>query len=352
MLESFGSRPLMCFEVEKVIGVSSDRSYQVQWAPAWVSKFHLVGCEHLIEEFLQQQQQKHQQQQQEQQQQQQQKLLQQQQELQQKQQQNKCLQLQLEPQLQKQPLKQYHQQQKQPLKPETEIVGDNNSQQHDDDRLDPNDGYSIVEADSCPTYIDTPNTTYVSVKLEEEEDEIIEIHSTSSASHDNNSRPFTLMNNDIHLNNPEVNPTFLGNTASTHDSNRHFTPHSLEANPTHQMMNTFYSDTAELVDDRGWKQTNNYSHQTSQQNTLTTTNLTTDPAPKRGKCGGRPNCNPKNGERTFVCEYCQKEFSRRHTLTVHLRVHTGEKPYSCEVCGRSFTQKHVRDTHVKNQHVT
>ena len=46
----------LCFEVEKVIGVSSDGNYQVQWAPAWVNKFHLVGCEHLIEEYLQQQQ--------------------------------------------------------------------------------------------------------------------------------------------------------------------------------------------------------------------------------------------------------------------------------------------------------
>merc|ERR1712013_171305 len=59
MLETFCSRPLMCFEVEKVIGVSSDGSYQVQWAPAWVSKFHLVGCEHLIEEFIERRQQQH-----------------------------------------------------------------------------------------------------------------------------------------------------------------------------------------------------------------------------------------------------------------------------------------------------
>merc|ERR1712212_514834 len=49
------SRPRVCFEVEKVIGISSDGTYQVQWAPAWVSKFHLVGCEHLIQEFLQRQ---------------------------------------------------------------------------------------------------------------------------------------------------------------------------------------------------------------------------------------------------------------------------------------------------------
>merc|ERR1712013_724372 len=71
MSESLGSRPLMCFEVEKVIGVSSDGNYQVQWAPAWVSKLHLVGCEHLIQEFLQRQQQQQPQEQQQKQQQQQ-----------------------------------------------------------------------------------------------------------------------------------------------------------------------------------------------------------------------------------------------------------------------------------------
>ena len=46
----------MRFEVEKVIGVSNEGTYQIQWSPCWVSKSHLVGCEHLIKEFLQQQQ--------------------------------------------------------------------------------------------------------------------------------------------------------------------------------------------------------------------------------------------------------------------------------------------------------
>ena len=50
------TKPRLCFEVEKVLGISSDGTYQVQWAPAWVSKFHLVGCEHLIQDFLQNQQ--------------------------------------------------------------------------------------------------------------------------------------------------------------------------------------------------------------------------------------------------------------------------------------------------------
>jgi len=51
------AKPLVSFEfeVEKIIGISADGRYQVQWAPAWVSKFHLVGCEHLIQDFLQEQ---------------------------------------------------------------------------------------------------------------------------------------------------------------------------------------------------------------------------------------------------------------------------------------------------------
>jgi len=58
MVNSFDSKPHVSFEVERVIGISFEgncRRYQVQWAPVWLSSFHLVGCEHLIQEFLQKQ---------------------------------------------------------------------------------------------------------------------------------------------------------------------------------------------------------------------------------------------------------------------------------------------------------
>ena len=51
-------RPRVCYEVEKVIGISSEgnvRTYHVQWSPSWVSGHHLVGCEHLIQQYLEQQ---------------------------------------------------------------------------------------------------------------------------------------------------------------------------------------------------------------------------------------------------------------------------------------------------------
>ena len=49
-------QPHIRFEIEKIIGVSigtgNMRSYHVQYAPVWVSGMHLVGCEHLIQDFL------------------------------------------------------------------------------------------------------------------------------------------------------------------------------------------------------------------------------------------------------------------------------------------------------------
>ena len=58
MNASIGSKPRVSFEfeVEKVIGISSDGSYHVQWAPTWVNKFQLLGCQHLVDEFLRRQQ--------------------------------------------------------------------------------------------------------------------------------------------------------------------------------------------------------------------------------------------------------------------------------------------------------
>ena len=60
MESTFRIGPSVCFEVQKITGVSigdhgNQKTYQVQWAPTWISSFHLVGCEHLIEEFMHQQ---------------------------------------------------------------------------------------------------------------------------------------------------------------------------------------------------------------------------------------------------------------------------------------------------------
>eukprot|EP01083_Nonionella_stella_P087897 244729_1 len=46
-----------------------------------------------------------------------------------------------------------------------------------------------------------------------------------------------------------------------------------------------------------------------------------------------------SGPKAFSCGVCQKTFSRKHTLKVHIIVHSGAKPYSCEICQKTFTRK-------------
>ncbi|XP_061838190.2 uncharacterized protein [Nerophis lumbriciformis] len=45
------------------------------------------------------------------------------------------------------------------------------------------------------------------------------------------------------------------------------------------------------------------------------------------------------GEKPFSCSVCHERFARKPYLVTHMRTHTGEKPFSCPVCGRRFSQQ-------------
>ncbi|KAM6915893.1 uncharacterized protein FYW49_008995 [Xenentodon cancila] len=53
------------------------------------------------------------------------------------------------------------------------------------------------------------------------------------------------------------------------------------------------------------------------------------------------------GEKAFKCPECEKEFARRDSLALHLRIHTGEKPHRCPFCGKFFTQNSNLRVHMR-----
>eukprot|EP01083_Nonionella_stella_P312583 1118585_1 len=58
------------------------------------------------------------------------------------------------------------------------------------------------------------------------------------------------------------------------------------------------------------------------------------------------------GERPYQCSYayCGKAFQQKGYLKTHMRTHTGERPYQCNICKKRFTQTSSRNLHIKNVH--
>jgi KRAB domain-containing zinc finger protein len=56
------------------------------------------------------------------------------------------------------------------------------------------------------------------------------------------------------------------------------------------------------------------------------------------------------GEKPYICDLCEKTFSKSNYLTEHKRIHTtGEKSHKCDIiiiCGKSFSQRGTLTRHI------
>jgi DNA-directed RNA polymerase subunit RPC12/RpoP len=52
-----------------------------------------------------------------------------------------------------------------------------------------------------------------------------------------------------------------------------------------------------------------------------------------------------------LCPHCGKRFFWRSAFIGHIRLHTGERPYRCTICNKAFTLKGKLNLHLKKHAV-
>jgi Zinc finger, C2H2 type len=55
---------------------------------------------------------------------------------------------------------------------------------------------------------------------------------------------------------------------------------------------------------------------------------------------------PDGGQR-YICLVCEKMYTSRYNIRMHMNLHTGNNVHTCTFCGRRFAHKHVYESHVR-----
>ncbi|KAI0980070.1 hypothetical protein GJ496_008811 [Pomphorhynchus laevis] len=67
----------------------------------------------------------------------------------------------------------------------------------------------------------------------------------------------------------------------------------------------------------------------------------------------RDHLNTHYGKSEYQCKLCNKSFTRKDTLDVHIKtVHEGIKPFICQICNYRASQSSLLRSHIKNVHRT
>ena len=286
----FDSIPRVCFEVEKVIGVSSDGSYLVQWAPSWVNKFHLVGCEHLIQEFLQQQ-----------------KIQQTQQKTQQPQQQQ-----------QQQQQRQQQQPQQQPQEADQYeihvLLPDTITDSHHTDNLNYNE--------SIPPDMDANDFSAEDLYMNSYDNNVSDPICNISIQDDNDD------NGKGHDEVQNVHAVVV----EIADSDDEEDGENSQTNDSCTLEDTVNQNLPNIISQSQLKATEDQRKAQNVEECLV--------------CGQkvlrkhfRKHMRTHNIAQPWLCRYCSRGFATRMSLESHLRTHTGDKPFSCDVCYKTFAHK-------------